>query len=153
MTTTELPFLYRVRLARECNPGNAAHALPTDSSDALHVTLSCRKPKTLQEAWSLRPFALIASAEAILRAAMILQHMGNPLDLHPLIDLKAVTFTKSHALACLGDATVVCNEWTHRWEVGQAQTAIRRCDEQIAELTHNRGLWEERLAKLLKASQ
>lgn len=163
---------------RECNPGNAEYANPTDSSDALvarclHVTLACRQPKTLQDAWSLQPFALIAGAEEILRAAMILQHMGKARFNPPI---EAVTFGKGRGFEidqwvqiewveavdidalwrAWGDATVVIGEWNNpykRAQIGDAQTAIKRIDEQIAELTHNRGLWEERLAKLLKASQ
>lgn len=159
---------------RECDPGNAAHALPTESSDALvarclHVTLACREPKTLQDAWSLKPFALIAGAETILRAAMILQHMGkarfNPLiedvtfgkgrgfEIDQLVQIEWVEPVDIDALwRAWADATVVSEEWKHRWEVGEAQTAIRRCDERIAELSQTRGLWEARLAKLLQAS-
>lgn len=156
---------------RQSNPGNAAHALPTDASDALaarclHVTLACRQPKTLQDAWSLRPFALCGDSEEILRAAMILQHMGKA-RFNPAIE--AVTFGKGYGSFELnqwvqvewveavdidafwrawGDATVRLKERGHRAEIGKAQTAIRCIDEKVAELTHNRVLWEKRLAKL-----
>lgn len=159
---------------RECNPGNAEYACPTDASDALlarclHVTLACLQPKTLQDAWSLQPFALIASAEDILRAAMILQHMGKARFNPPI---EAVTFGKGRGFEidqwveiewveavdidalwrAWGDATVVRSEWGKRADIGDAQTAIKRIDQQIAELTHNRGLWEMRLAKLTTQS-
>lgn len=53
-----------------------------------------------------------------------------------------------------GDATVVRSEWGKRADIGDAQTAIKRIDQQIAELTHNRGLWAQKLAKLTtQASQ
>ena len=155
---------------RQSNPGNAAHALPTDASDALvarclHATLACRQPKTLQDAWGLQPFAICADTEEILRAAMILQYMGKARFSPPI---EEVTFGKGRGFEIdqwvqvewveavdidafwrtWEDATVKLKEWRHRAEIGEAQTAIRRIDEKVAELTHNRGLWEKRLAKL-----
>jgi len=155
---------------RESNPGNAEHATPTEASDALiarclHVTLACRQPKTLQDAWGLQPYAIAADAEEILRAAMILQHMGKARFNPPI---EAVTFGKGRGFEidqwvqiewvesvdvdalwrAWGDATEVRKDWGLRADIGDAKTAIERIDEKIAELLHNRGLWEKRLSQL-----